>query len=129
MTKSLGTFKICISNQTEGFRPERPGYFSPGQSFRRNDRNDALGNEIRMQTVREGKILKATKIFRTELYMRNQKKRETNHFVRKSNCTLKNVIVRTILAVRIQPRALPGAIIIYPFQGKEEYPAHNITEP
>lgn len=127
MKKSLGNLKICFSNQIKGYRPERPEYFSPGHSFGRNDRNDTLGNGIKMQTVREGKILKAKKIFRTELYLGNQKKQELIHFVRNCNCSLNNLIVRTILTVSLQPRALPGAIIIYPFQGKERFYAHKIS--
>jgi len=110
-------FHLCIKIIV--FRPEGPEYFSPGHSFRRNDRNDALGKDEKIKNVRDRKMTNAINYFRTELHPRNQKKSiiqpfrpkhllftEQNYHADDFNCTL-------------IPRALPGAIIIFPLQGKE----------
>jgi hypothetical protein len=65
-----GKFTFYLYTQMVIFRPERPEYFSPGHSFRRNDRNDAPGKNEKIKTVREGKMIKTIKIFRTELLNR-----------------------------------------------------------
>lgn len=121
MKKFPGNLKTYFGNTIKYFRPERSEYFSPGHSFRRYDRNDAPVNEISMQTVREGKLFKTGKFFRTELLLRNLKKQGHYNFVRNNFHSLMNASVRTIFNIRHEPRALPGAIKIYPFQGKEKF--------
>lgn len=55
-------------------RPEGPGYFSPGQSLRRNDGNIAPGEKCVSKTVREEKSINSELIFRTERQLRNPDK-------------------------------------------------------
>ena len=56
LDKMMNGFIKIIYNKLPGvFRPEGPGYFSPGQSLRRNDGNIAPGEKCVLKTVREEK--------------------------------------------------------------------------
>lgn len=75
MDKMINGFIKIIYNKLPGvFRPEGPGYFSPGKSLRRNDGNVAPGEKCMSKTVREGKSINSELIFRTERQLRNPDK-------------------------------------------------------
>lgn len=81
LDKMMNGFIKIIYNKLPGvFRPEGPGYFSPGQSLRRNDGNIAPGEKCVLKTVREEKSIKSELIFRTERQPRNPYKTEFPSF-------------------------------------------------
>jgi len=109
------------------FRPEGPEYSSPGHSFRRNDRNDALGKDEKIKNVRDRKMTNALQYFWTELHPRNQKKSIIQPFRPKHLLFIEQNYYADDFKCTFLPRALPGAIVIFPLQGKRKLYLYQIS--
>jgi hypothetical protein len=120
MTNGADIFIFCNKPQTRDFRPERPGYFSPGRSFWRNDRNDALGKAGKLRTVRERKMIKTKSFYRTELSVSSFKVTGIQPFRPKLQLIFEERFHTDDFSSLHKPRALPWVIMIFPFQGKEK---------
>ncbi len=116
----IGFIKIIYSKLPGIIRPEGPGYFSPGQSLRRNDENVAPGEKCVSNTVREGKSINSELIFRTERQLRNPNKTGFPSFRPKLRLIFEWLYSTDEFTASSSTQGVALGYNNYPFQGREK---------
>jgi len=97
------------------FWPERSIYFSPEQSFGRNDLNVALGKWHIIKVVCKEKIINVNNFYQTKIRLLIFRQQMDFSFRPKEKLFFKNAVARAILSPAFNLGALPRARLCSPF--------------